>query len=186
MKKTICVILSVMMMLGMTSCSAGKQKEPEQKKFMPVLDTSINCNIKIAGGYDNFEALETEFERFNAYYPNVKLIYTKVDDYNNMIGTVLNGNDAPDIYVNYSWMYGREQYQSSIDHAENLADPALGLDLNCLRGNIVLKTGRRLSTDGPGFFQHIRYAHKPEPFRKGRTENSYNLSGTGESVLCFP
>ena len=141
MKKAICVILSVMMMLGMTSCSAGKQKEPEQMGFKPALDTSISCNIKIAGGYDNFEALETEFERFNAYYPNVKLLYTKVDDYNNMIGTVLNGNDAPDIYVNYSWMYGREQYKASIDHAENLADPALGIDLNCLRSNIILKTG---------------------------------------------
>ena len=51
-------------------------------------------------------------------------MFTKVDDYNNMIGIVLNGNDAHDIYVNYSWMYGREQYQSSIDHAENLADSA--------------------------------------------------------------
>ena len=67
-------------------------------------------------------------------------MFTKVDDYNNMIGMVLNGNDAPDIYVNYSWMYGREQYQSSIDHAENLADPALGLDLDCIRGNIILNT----------------------------------------------
>ena len=73
-------------------------------------------------------------------YPNVELVFTKVDDYNNMIGTVLNGNDAPDIYVNYSWMYGREQYKASIDHAENLADPALGLDLGCIRSNIVLKT----------------------------------------------
>ena len=94
----------------------------------------------MAGGYDNFEALEAEFDRFNEYYPNVELVYTKVDDYNNMIGTVLNGNDAPDIYVNYSWMYGRDQYKSSIDHAENLADSALGLDLDCIRSNIILNT----------------------------------------------
>ncbi len=67
-------------------------------------------------------------------------MYTKIDDYNNMIGTVLNGNDAPDIYVNYSWMYGRDQYKSSIDHAENLADPALGLDLDCIRSNVILNT----------------------------------------------
>ena len=58
-----------------------------------------------------------------------------------MIGTVLNGNDPPDIYVNYSWMYGREQYRASIDHAENLVDPALGLDLDCIRSNIILNTG---------------------------------------------
>ena len=141
MKKTICMFLSAVMLLGMASCSTLESKAQYQMEFKPALDTSASCNIRISGGYDNFEALETEFERFNVYYPNVKLEYTKVDDYNNMIGTVLNGNDAPDIYVNYSWMYGREQYQSSIDHAENLADPALGLDLNCLRGNIVLKTG---------------------------------------------
>ena len=70
----------------------------------------------------------------------MELVFTKVDDYNNMVGMVLNGNDAPDIYVNYSWMYGRAQYQASIDHAENLADPALGLDLDCIRSNILLNT----------------------------------------------
>ena len=139
MKKTLCLFLSVVMMLGLASCGKGKQKGAE-KDFSPALDISVSCNISIAGGYDNFEALEAEFERFNAYYPNAKLVYTKIDDYNNMIGTVLNGNDAPDIYVNYSWMYGREQYKSSIDHAENLADPALGLDLNCIRSNIIIKT----------------------------------------------
>ena len=84
--------------------------------------------------------MEAEFDRFNEYYPNVELMNTKIDDYNNMIGTVLNGNDAPDIYVNYSWMYGRDQYKDSIDHAEDLADPKLGLDLECIRSNIILNT----------------------------------------------
>ncbi len=67
-------------------------------------------------------------------------MYQKVDDYNNRIGTVLEGNDTPEIYVNYSWMYGRDQYKSSIDHAENLADAALGLNLDCIRSNIILNT----------------------------------------------
>ena len=30
--------------------------------------------------------------------------------------------------------------KASIDHAENLADPALGLDLDCIRSNIILNT----------------------------------------------
>ncbi len=140
MKKTMCMILAVLMILGITACDSGKQEATAQKGFKPSLDTSSSCHIKVAGGYDNFEALEAEFDRFNEHYPNVELMFTKVDDYNNMIGTVLDGNDAPDIYVNYSWMYGREQYKSSIDHAENLADPALGLDLNCIRSNIILST----------------------------------------------
>ena len=135
-----CMFLAVVMILGLAACGAEKPEATTEEGFRPALDTSVNCHISVAGGYNNFEALEAEFDRFNEYYPNVELVFTKVDDYNNMIGTVLDGNDAPDIYVNYSWMYGREQYQASIDHAENLADPALGLDLDCIRSNIMLNT----------------------------------------------
>lgn len=142
MKKIVCMLMSVLMVLQLVSCGSAKQK-PTDKAFKPALDANTKCQIKIAGGYDNFEALEAEFDRFNKFYPNVELSYTKIDDYSNMIGTVLNGKDAPDIYVNYAWMYGRDQYKSSIDHAENLADPSLGLNLNCIRSNILLKT-----TDG--------------------------------------
>ncbi len=140
MKKTMCMLLTAVMITGLAACSQQKQEETAQEGFRPSLDTALEGHINFAGGYDNFEALEAEFDRFNDYYPNVELMYTKIDDYNNMIGTVLNGNDAPDIYVNYSWMYGREQYRSSIDHAEDLADPALGLDLGCIRSNIILNT----------------------------------------------
>ena len=134
------ILLAVLMLLGLTACGSEKQEATTAEGFTPALDTSSGGHIDIVGGYDNFEALEAEFDRFNDYYPNVELVYTKVDDYNNMIGTVLNGNDAPDIYVNYSWMYGREQYKASIDHAEDLTDPALGLDLDCIRSNIILNT----------------------------------------------
>ena len=140
MKKMICMFLVALMILGLAACGSGKQEAATEEGFHPSLDTSTKCHITVAGGYDNFEALEAEFDRFNEYYPNVELMFTKVDDYNNMIGMVLNGNDAPDIYVNYSWMYGREQYQSSIDHAEDLSDPALGLDLDSIRSNIILNT----------------------------------------------
>ena len=140
MKKTMCLLLAVLIILSLAACGTEKRETATGDGFRPSLDTSADCHITIAGGYDNFEALEAEFDRFNAFYPKAELTYTKVDDYNNMIGTVLNGNDAPDIYVNYSWMYGREQYKSSIDHAENLADPALGLDLDCIRSNIILNT----------------------------------------------
>ena len=135
-----CIFLAVLMLLGLAACGSEKQEATTAEGFRPALDTSVNGHISVVGGYDNFEALEAEFDRFNDYYPNVELVYTKVDDYNNMIGTVLKGNDTPDIYVNYSWMYGREQYKTSIDHAEDLTDPALGLDLDCIRSNIMLNT----------------------------------------------
>ena len=140
MKKTMCMLLALLMILSLTACGQKKQEEPAEEGFRPALDTSVSSHLIIAGSYNNFEALEAEFDRFNEYYPNVELMFTKVDDYNNIIGTVLDGNDAPDIYVNYSWMYGRERYKAAIDHAENLADPALGLDLDCIRSNIILRT----------------------------------------------
>ncbi len=137
-----CILLTALLIAGLAACGQAKQEteKVQEEGFKPSLDTSISCHINVAGGYDNFEALEAEFDRFNEYYPNVELMFTKIDDYNNMIGTVLNGNDAPDIYVNYSWMYGRDQYKSAIDHAEDLSDPALGLDLSCIRSNIILNT----------------------------------------------
>ena len=140
MKKLVCILLAVMMVTSLTACTVQIQEEAKAQGFTPHLDASAHGHIRIAGGYDNFEALEAEFDRFSDHYPNVELMYTKVDDYNNMIGTVLNGNDAPDIYVNYSWMYGRDQYKDAIEHAEDLADPSLGLDTDCIRSNIILKT----------------------------------------------
>ena len=140
MKKIMCVLLSALMITSLSACTVQVHEEEAGDGFSPAIDTSASGQICIAGGYDNFEALEAEFDRFHEYYPNVELMYTKVDDYNNMIGTVLNGNDAPDIYVNYSWMYGRDQYKDSIDHAEDLVDPELGLDIECIRSNIILNT----------------------------------------------
>ena len=138
MKRTVCLILAALILLSLAGC--GSRKPAAEEGFTPSLDASVSCHITVAGGYDNFEALEAEFDRFNEYYPDVELKFTKVDDYNNMIGKVLNGNDAPDIYVNYSWMYGRDQYKASIDHAEDLSDPSLKLDLDCIRSNIILNT----------------------------------------------
>ena len=159
MKKTMRVSLAMLTILGLNAFGSTKQETKAAENFQPALDTSIESQINVAGNYDNFEALEAEFDRFNEYYPNVELVYTKIDDFNNMIGTVLNGNDAPDIYVNNSWMYGREQYKDSIDHAEDLADPALGLDLDCIRSNIILNTD-----DGSLPMEHLRHAREQRSF----------------------
>ena len=149
MKKMMRMLLTVPVILSLAACgtamqpgagTAAEQEAAAEEGFVPSLDTSAGGRITVAGSYDNFEALEAEFDVFNEFYPNVELRFTKVDDYNNMIGTVLNGNEAPDIYVNYSWMYGREKYIDSITHAEDLSDLALGLDLDCIRSNIILHT----------------------------------------------
>ena len=75
MKKTLCMLLAVLMVLSLAACGAEKQEKAAEEGFKPALDTSTSCKITVAGGYDNFEALEAEFDRFNEYYPDVELVF---------------------------------------------------------------------------------------------------------------
>ena len=71
-------MLCVLMLLLL----AGNSVLAETAGFVPTLDTSTSLSLLIAGHYDNFEAIEAEFELFREYYPNVKLRYEKIDDSN--------------------------------------------------------------------------------------------------------
>ncbi len=140
MKKLLCAILAVCMLVTLAACTKAPQEDPAvETGFVPALDTTTDCGITIAGSYDNFEALEAEFDRFNEYYPNVQLSYVKLDDYNNMLGTVLESKDKPNIFFSYTWMIDNEQYASVIANMEDLSDPALKLNLDCIRPGLVNK-----------------------------------------------
>ena len=95
----------------------------ESEDFQPMLDTDTSCEITVIGSYSNFEALEAEFDSFNEFYPDVELSYLKPDDYNNLLGTILESNNAPNIFFSFPWMFGNEKYQVVIDHMEDLSDP---------------------------------------------------------------
>ena len=136
MKKLFCILLVICMAASMTACG-GKTQEEAAAGFQPALDTGTSCSITVAGSYDNFEALEAEFDRFNEFYPNVQLSYVKLDDYNNVLATALEGNDRPNIFFSYAWMIGNEKYDPVFAHMEDLSDPALGLDLDCIRPGLI-------------------------------------------------
>jgi multiple sugar transport system substrate-binding protein len=136
MKKLLCAILALCMLLPLAACG-GKPKEEPAAGFKPALDTNTSCRITVAGAYDNFEALEAVFDQFNEIYPNVQLSYVKLDDYNNVLGTVLESKDKPNIFFSYSWMIGNELYDPVFAHMEDLSDAALGLDLNCIRPGLI-------------------------------------------------
>ena len=136
MKKLLCIILALCTLVLLTACGS-KQQEETAAGFKPALDKNTDCKITVAGNYDNFEALEAEFDKFNEFYPNVKLSYVKLDDYNNMLGTVLEGNDKPNIFFSYTWMMGNEKYDSVAAQMEDLSDSALKLDLDCIRSSLI-------------------------------------------------
>ena len=135
MKKLLCIILAVCTVLSLAAC--GGNKPENGGEFKPALDKNTSCSITVVGSYDNFEALEAEFDRFNDMYPNVRLSYAKLDDYNNTLATVLDSNEKPNIFFSYAWMIGNKKYDSVLAHTENLSDPALKLDLNCIRQGLI-------------------------------------------------
>ncbi len=137
MKKIFIFFMVALMILGLASCNSGNQ-EGKEESFAPKLDQSTVCKISIVGNYSNFEALEAEFDRFKEYYPNVEMSYTKIDgDYDNMIATVLKGNDAPNIFFSSKAMIGNSAYDEVFAQMENLADASLGLNLDCIRPGLM-------------------------------------------------
>ena len=137
MKKLFSIILVIVMSVSLTACSGKNTNEGSDAGFEPHLDQDTSFSITVAGRYDNFEALEAEFDRFNEVYPNVQLSYVKLDDYENTLGMALQGNDQPNIFFSYSWMMGNEKYDSTFAHAEDLSDPSLELDLDCIRSGLI-------------------------------------------------
>ena len=136
MKKLLSTVLVICMLVSLTACG-GKPQEETTTGFKPALDMGTSCSITVAGSYDNFEALEAEFDRFNEIYPNVQLSYVKLDDYNNTLGMALGSNDKPNIFFSYTWMIGNEQYDPVFAHMEDLSTSALGLNLDCIRPGLI-------------------------------------------------
>ena len=136
MKKILCVILSALLAVVSVTCACPARAE-SSGVFQPGLDTDTSCEITVIGSYSNFEALEAEFDSFNEFYPNVELTYMKPDDYENLLGMVLESKNPPNIFFSFPWMYGNENYRTAFEHMEDLSDPSLGLDLGCIRPNLL-------------------------------------------------
>lgn len=136
MRKMLCTILAALLAIVPMACVSRTQAE-SAGGFQPKLDTDTSCEITVIGSYSNFEALEAEFDSFNEFYPDVELSYLKPDDYNNLLGTVLESNHAPNIFFSNPWMVGNEKYKVVLDHMEDLSDPQLGLDLECIRPSLL-------------------------------------------------
>ncbi len=136
MRKMLCAVLAALSAVVPTAFASAARAE-SAGAFQPRLNTDTACEITVIGSYSNFEALEAEFDRFNEFYPDVELSYVKPDDYNNLLGMVLESKDAPNIFFSYQWMCGNEKYEQVCSHMEDLSDPALGLDLGCLRPGLL-------------------------------------------------
>lgn len=134
MKKLVYFATTLLAASSLVSCG---NKPSTSDVFVPALDTNTHCKIKIVGEYGNFEALEAEFDRFNQYYPDVELSYSKIDDYDNSIALALEREDKPNIYFTYAFMVGDSKYDSVFAHADNLSNPDLNINLDCIRPSLL-------------------------------------------------
>ena len=136
MKKISYLVFATLASLSVVSCG-GQKKDP----FKPALDVNTSCAITVKGHYDNFEALEEQIVKFNKYYPNVAITYSKVNNYTKEkeLTDLFAGNDAPDIFfVNNGWE-SSSTYSVLFENAEDLSDPATGIDLSQVRDGLVYK-----------------------------------------------
>lgn len=139
MKRTSCLFFSTIMALAISGCN--KSKKEQEKPFVPGLDTTTECSIFVKGHYDNFEALDEQISKFNAFYPNVRIKYQKVDNYTkeNVVNELFVGDSAPDIYfINNAWE-NDSRYVNLFNYAEDLSDPSTGINLSNIREGLIYK-----------------------------------------------
>ena len=133
-KNPFILIFCAFVSMELVSCN----KQPKESAFVPRLDTKTKCKIEIAGRYQNFEALEAEFDRFNEFYPNVELTYTYLDNYKKSITTALASQNPPDIFTTFPWMLDKTNYNTLLESAENFADSkSTGIELSAVNQKLL-------------------------------------------------
>ena len=136
----VCILCFATMAFSLAGCGAQEeQPAATDAGFRPALDTEAACEIHAVGNYNNFEALEAIFDRFNAYYPNVSLSYTVLDNYYDTIVPALSAEGAPDIFCAFPWMPYQERYDPLFALAEDLSDPSLNIDVGCIRSGLIYR-----------------------------------------------
>jgi multiple sugar transport system substrate-binding protein len=138
--KTKRIVSAAVIVLLVVMTAAGCGKKPSESGFVPKLNTSSDVSVTVYGNYSNFEALESEFERFNEFYPNVNMSYIYLDGYGDAIANSLKSKEAPDIYFTFYWMWGDKNYNEVFDSAVDLAAKETGIDFSCVRESIIRKT----------------------------------------------
>ena len=138
MNKKLPKICIALLLVCIIFCLVSCKKKNSEAAFVPLLDTETKCKIEVAGRYQNFEALEAEFDRFNEFYPNVELSYTYLDNYKVTISTALAGENAPDIFMTFPWMLDKTDFDPLLENAENLADSKnTGIELSAINQKLL-------------------------------------------------
>lgn len=129
MKKVISLFLSVILAAASFS-GCGKSNSG----FSPSMNTDESLTIRVNGSWSNFQALEAVAAEWNKIYPNVMIDYTATDNYNNVLSTLVSGDNPPEIV-----MIDADGYYADKDIIiDSLADLSeIGIDPNVFTDNVI-------------------------------------------------
>lgn len=100
MKKKLSVLLCLCMAFtSLAGCSGNNEpsSSEESNEFVPSMDKETVAEINVGGNWSNFQALEAAAADWNQIYPNVTVNYTQINDYTQMLNTIVTGTNPPDI-----------------------------------------------------------------------------------------
>lgn len=121
------LVLAAAMLSGCQAAAPAVQSTASASEagFTPSLDTNASAVIDVRGSWANFEALEAVADDWNEIYPNVTVNYTRVDEYNKHLASILQTDDRPTLVV-----FGTDAYYTDKDAVEDsLVDlSTIGLD----------------------------------------------------------
>ena len=103
--------------------------------FEPALDTETEATLYFLGNYGNFEALDQVALDFKNYYPNVDVIYTKLDDYRNDIANRFVTGEEIDLFMCSWWDEAFPGNGNIIENAEDLG--TTGIDFSNLNPDML-------------------------------------------------
>lgn len=132
--KLMATLMTISLAADMTGCGRAETAQTnETQHFKPALDTAAELTLNVVGSMGNFEALDRIAVDFNEYYPNISIVYSNLEDFDNALENRLATGQDVDLFASDGWIS-----ESHYDNAENLLDA--GIDMSAVVPD-VLATG---------------------------------------------
>ncbi|NLW70843.1 MAG: carbohydrate ABC transporter substrate-binding protein [Eubacteriaceae bacterium] len=133
MKRIVYLMLALALLMGILP-AAGCSKNEED---IFGLDDSAKVELTVAGGLENFEALEEVIVAFEDKYPNCKITYEYINEYSKNIRLRMeNPSERPSLFLSQSSYFKGED--SMAEYAVDLSeDKESGVDLSGVKPIIL-------------------------------------------------
>ena len=140
MKKLIAFALAALMLLSLAACgnTSSSSSVASDEVFVPALDTSTKVTINVVGGWGNFEALDQVALDFKDYYPDVDVVYNKLDNARDDMANRFASGKEIDLFICDWWDVANLSNTEIMLNAEDLNEA--GIDFSNINAEL-LKTG---------------------------------------------